>query len=88
MEHYLKCGYKPGLFPSEYVINFRVSNPDAEESLFVNKADVKPINQEKGLVKLRGCSEPEDGKVLVEINDVGDCRLSSYAVYLDDIVSK
>ena len=82
---YLKCEYGPGLFKHEYAIKFRGDNRRGNWC-WVNKEDVKSLDEKNGLVKLRECSKPSDGMVLVHINDVGDHRVSPFVVYLEDII--
>ena len=83
---YLRCEYGPGLFKSEYIIKFKVANPAEFNWLFVNKEDVKPLDEKNGLIKLKGCYESRDGMVLVHINDVADYRTAPFVVYLEYIV--
>lgn len=72
----IKCTYRDGLFPNEYVAT--IPTTSGYESYFVKKDDILPLNQNKGLLKII-VKDKDNSRALISLNDVGDCK-RSYAV--------
>ena len=83
---YLKCNYSKGLFSNEYIINFE-SNEGIVE-VRINKTDLIPLKGEKGLVNLRYAHCFEDDFFQVGINDLGELKVSSFLVSIDNLVDE
>ena len=86
---YIKCNYSDGMFSSEYFITFGVDYSSPFGGMFVNKEDVVPYKEEKwtGLVRATLQAFWND-KVLVNINDAGEHRLSRLWVPKEDVLIK
>ena len=84
---YLKCSYNLGAHDGEYFIKFNTTG--SQNWCFVNRKDVTPINEKDktGYIKC-WLIHQEKTNALVQINDTGDYRLSSFKVSTKDLVSK
>jgi hypothetical protein len=82
---YLKCEYSDGMFSDEYAIKFEVVKPMSQNSCFVNKEDVIPLEGNYGLVKLISINESEKDSIVC-INNVGEHRISNFKVYNVELV--
>jgi len=83
---YLSCNYDLGAHDKEYFIKFNATN---QNWCFVNRKDVTPTNEKNkmGYVKC-WLIHQEKNDALIQINDTGDHRLSSFKVSAKDLVSK
>jgi len=64
---------------------FTPASPADPHWLLVNREDVIPVEENKGLLRIIS-KEQEGSNFLIEINDVGDCRLSKKRIPKDDLI--
>jgi hypothetical protein len=76
------------MFNREYFIKFNTTG--SQNWCFVNRTDVTPTNEKDkiGYVKCWLIHKYANNNALVQINDTGDHRLSSFKVSTKDLVSK
>ena len=84
--YYLRCVYGPGFWKDhEYQVKFRVFYENSEDSCFVNKKDVVPVNEKFGLVKIVVKSFEEEN-VLIEINNSLEHKKSRFYVPKTEVI--
>ena len=87
-EAYLKCEHDKGYFSGEKSILFKTLDTSSGHSwCFINKEDlVQKVNLYQGFVKVNVLDHNSPSRLLVEINDVGDHRLSRFYVPRSEVV--
>jgi hypothetical protein len=82
--YYMKCEYYSGMWGNEYCIKFKTTGSNEPETVLVNKEDVRPLTETKGLVKVI-VKDFEESRALIEINDAGNHKRLRFYVYKKEI---
>ena len=85
---YLMCEYGEGMHDEEYWVKFNAVI--GEDQCFILKEDVIPFCEDEkgkyGLLKLEEIVSEEADRYVVDVNDVGDIRISRFHVKKEDVI--